>query len=56
MTRERRHAVPGIATPETYGATEIGLWLSRFCNISALKTFEGLRSLREFVVGSCLRK
>jgi hypothetical protein len=30
--------------------------LSRFCNMRAHSAFSGLRSLREIVVGSCVRK
>ena len=44
------------AVREILGAPGIGLRLSRFCNMGRRITFSGRRSVREIVVGSCVRK
>ena len=47
---------PENAVREILGAPGIGLRLSRFCNMGRRITFSGRRSVREIVVGSCVRK
>jgi hypothetical protein len=44
------------AVREILGAPGIGSRLSRFCNVGRGIAPPGLRSLREIVVGSCVRK
>ena len=56
FTAERGKSVSENAVREILGAPGIGLRLSRFCNMGRRITFSGRRSVREIVVGSCVRK